>query len=342
MTITAINEQLLRAMGVGIALFGGNALDLRYANEIFQRWFEGEPATDCATLFPKLDVEEMLRATAAGSRFTFEVHRRQRRRTLVLSMIFSHVEIAGEPLIILECQNITRIRELEAMLASYSTMVERNLSGVERERDTLRSRILELLPAGTLEDPGGQIALEAQRVAAASVLVANIRRPQDETHGENVPAQDLLAALASHHGALERIATPLGCERARILGGTYVGVAFGPVKDTLPALTDAAAMFVRYLDRCNESDPIRWTVSIGIDHGELIAGYIGRRARLHDVFGSAVDGAMLASEAARPMEVRLSRRAHRIAEGGLALPHPMTPAADDATAIVDITRHMRL
>jgi len=338
MTITAINEQLLRAVGVGVALFGGNALDLRYANEVFQRWFEGESATDCAGLFPRLDVGEMLAATAADQRFTFEVQRRQRRRTLVLSMIFSRVTLAGEPLIVLECQNITRIRELEAMLASYANMVERNLAEVERDRDALRARVLELLPAGAVSDPVGQIKVSAQRVAAASVLVASLRAT-DTPHDDDVPAQEHLTTLRSHHGALERIMAPLGGERVAVMGGVVVGAAFGPVRNTLPALADAAAMFMRYLERCNQSGGLPFTATVGIDHGEVVAGYISQRARPHDLFGSAVDGAMDASRAARPMEVRLTRRASEIAAEGAMLPHPVSLPAGETTAVLQLPRH---
>lgn len=332
MTLPAINEQLLRAVGVGVALFGGETLALRYANEIFERWFEGEKERDCAGLFPRLDAAAMLDATTRGERFTFEVHRRQRRRTLVLSLIFSQAEVSGEPLVILEVQNVTRIRELEAMLASYSTMVERNLAEVERERDALRTRVLELLPAGTREDGAGRLAVEADDLPAAGVLAVRLRRASDKGGAEAV-----LGELGAHHGALERIAAPLGCERVRVVGGLFLGVAAGPAEETLPALADVAAMFVRYLMRCNEAAEVAWTCAVGIDHGPAVAGSVGRRARFHDLVGPAVDGAMAASEAAAAMEVRLSARAHRLVVEGLALSH-LLEAAADGRAILGLSR----
>ena len=45
MTISAINEQLLRAIGVGIAIVGEEAFDFRFHNEKFAEWF-GEPAAE--------------------------------------------------------------------------------------------------------------------------------------------------------------------------------------------------------------------------------------------------------------------------------------------------------
>ena len=39
MSISAINENLLRAIGVGIAIVGEDGLDFRFNNEKFIEWF---------------------------------------------------------------------------------------------------------------------------------------------------------------------------------------------------------------------------------------------------------------------------------------------------------------
>jgi hypothetical protein len=41
----------------------------------------------------------------------------------------------GQALLVVECQNITRIRELESMIDSYSALVERNTREIEREKE---------------------------------------------------------------------------------------------------------------------------------------------------------------------------------------------------------------
>ena len=45
MSIAAINEQLLRAIGVGIAIVGEDDLDFQFHNEKLTEWF-GEPTDD--------------------------------------------------------------------------------------------------------------------------------------------------------------------------------------------------------------------------------------------------------------------------------------------------------
>ena len=41
MSIEAINEQLLRAIGAGVVLLGSDDFTIRFQNEAFGQWFEG-------------------------------------------------------------------------------------------------------------------------------------------------------------------------------------------------------------------------------------------------------------------------------------------------------------
>ena len=60
MTIAAINEQLLRAIGVGVALLDLENFRLRFSNDTFREWFGeievGKPLTE---MFPALDFGEV-------------------------------------------------------------------------------------------------------------------------------------------------------------------------------------------------------------------------------------------------------------------------------------------
>lgn len=62
MAIASINEQLLRAVGVGIALFDGKTGNLQFCNDVFSEWFDDAgPGVSIQTLFPELDLTEYRR-----------------------------------------------------------------------------------------------------------------------------------------------------------------------------------------------------------------------------------------------------------------------------------------
>ena len=57
MSIEAINEQLLRAIGVGVALIELDKYTVQFRNDTFNEWFgDNDTATTLPDFFPSLDV----------------------------------------------------------------------------------------------------------------------------------------------------------------------------------------------------------------------------------------------------------------------------------------------
>ena len=69
MSIAAINEQLLRAIGVGVALLELESLSLRFGNDTFREWFgEIEPGQHLGDLFAGLDIAAIVAGLASEGR----------------------------------------------------------------------------------------------------------------------------------------------------------------------------------------------------------------------------------------------------------------------------------
>ena len=111
MSIAAINEQLLRAIGVGIAIVGEDDLDFQFHNEKLTEWF-GEPTEDATllTVFPDIDIDLLRADIAAGRSHAIELKVKPKRRTLVMALSVSRAMSNSQALLVIECQNITRIR----------------------------------------------------------------------------------------------------------------------------------------------------------------------------------------------------------------------------------------
>jgi PAS domain-containing protein len=104
MSISAINEQLLRAIGVGIAIVDEENLDFRFCNEKLAEWF-GEPASDATllTVFPNIDVDVLRADLAAGRPHAVELKIKPKRRTLVIALNISQALTNGHSLLVVEC-----------------------------------------------------------------------------------------------------------------------------------------------------------------------------------------------------------------------------------------------
>ena len=192
MNIATINEQLLRAIGVGIAIVGEEHLDFRFGNETFSSWF-GVQAADAtlSTVFPDIDIDALRADLAAGRSHAVELTIKPKRRRLVIALSFNQATSNDQSLLVIECQNITRMRELESMIDSYSAMVERNTREIEREKERVeRLLLIEVITRAANEatsvEQAMQIALD--RVCAHTRWPVGHGYVLDRSTGELIPS----------------------------------------------------------------------------------------------------------------------------------------------------------
>ena len=293
MSIEAINEQLLRAIGVGVALVDMDTLALRFRNDTFVDWFgDADPAVGLAEMFPALDVAAVTAALADGGTHTTEASFKLRRRTMTVAMEFNRARDAGETIAVLVCQNITRIKELESMIDSYSMMVERNTAEIKREKEQVEKLLLNLMPRAAYEEYRTFGVVAPRLFEPVSVLALDFAGFDDlaSRHDPGVVTSELNDIFT----AFDRIGEQFGCERIRANGDSYIAVSGmpDPVADHAGAVADAALRFLRYLGQRNESHPIRWEARVGLASGRVIGSVVGVQKYIYDVFGPTVTGAL--------------------------------------------------
>ena len=329
MSIAAINEQLLRAVGVGIALFDGAGMRLLFSNKVFQDWFEGaESGTALADLFPELEIETMRAAVEAEGRYTAELKFRKKRRTLVLAQVFTRAEIGEGSVFILECQNITRIRELESMIESYSTMVERNTREIQREKEQVEKLLLNIMPRAAYEEYKSFGVVAPQKFESVSVLVLDFVEFAETI--ERLPPATFVSELNELYSAFDRIGEQFACERIKTTGDTYLCIAgmHDPTSDHIAAVANAALRFIRYLARRNDNAETGWRCRIGLGTGAVVGSVVGVQKYVYDIFGPAVNQAMEARAQASAMEALANAPVAEALVGTLELAAPRAQSAE--------------
>ena len=104
MSIEAINEQLLRAIGVGVALLDLERMRFRFTNDTFREWFgDIDPDQHLGDLFPDFDLPALKAALEQEGRFTSETTFRKRRRTMTIAMAFNRALDGDRRIIVLVC-----------------------------------------------------------------------------------------------------------------------------------------------------------------------------------------------------------------------------------------------
>lgn len=303
MSIEAINEQLLRAIGIGVALIDLGDLSLRFRNDTFVEWFGDDDAARLPELFPELDTAALQDAMKDGGRFTTEAGFKLRRRKMSVALEFNRALEQGAQLAVLVCQNITRIKELESMIDSYSMMVERNTLEIKKEKEQVERLLLNLMPRAAYEEYK-TFGIVAPRlfdpVSVLAVEFADFNAAQD-AHDPGV----IVSELNDVFGAFDRIGEQFGCERIRTNGDSYISVSGvpDPAADHATAVANAAVRFVRYLNRRNETHPITWNIRVALTTGRVTGSVVGVQKYIYDVFGPAVRDAMELRRYAEPMAI---------------------------------------
>ncbi|MEM7076157.1 MAG: adenylate/guanylate cyclase domain-containing protein [Pseudomonadota bacterium] len=304
MSIEAINEQLLRAIGVGVALIDLQTLEVRFRNDTFDGWFasDGPPGT-LPDLFPDLELETLRADLAQDKTFNAELSFKLRRRTMTVAMEFNRAVDAGENIAVLVCQNITRIKELESMIDAYSMMVERNTHEIKREKEQVERLLLNMMPRAAYEEYKTFGVVSPRLFDPVSVLAIDFIGFDDvlSKHDPGV----IVSELNDIYSGFDRIGAQFSCQRIRTNGDSYLAVSGvpDPNQDHANAVAQSAIRFLRFLERRNASHPIRWVARIGVASGSVLGSVVGSQNYIYDVFGETVSGALRHRGAAGDMSI---------------------------------------
>ena len=304
MSIAAINERLLRAIGVGVAIVRSDDLGVIFHNQSFAEWFgTPEEGTILPDVLTGVTAEALAPALEDGGRVDLEVSIKPRRRTLIIAVAITAMNSDEKKLLVVECQNITRIRELEGMIDSYSTMVERNTRELEREKERVERLLLNLMPRSVYEEFKTFGVVTPQLYQEVSVLMLDF---VDFTKfaAETDPTVTL-SELNDIFTAFDRIAEQFGCERIKTIGDAYLAVCGMPEKtpDHMQVVARCATRFLRYLERRNQSHQHTWRARVGLGTGAAVGSVVGIQKYVYDVFGPAVNIAARLQVMAEPMTV---------------------------------------
>ncbi|KUJ86116.1 adenylate cyclase [Ruegeria marisrubri] len=304
MSISAINENLLRAIGVGVAVVRASDLSFIFHNEPFAEWF-GTPqdGASLTSVLEGLDETELDRVRNEGVKYSVELQIKPKRRTLVFALNISAANSLDEKIMVIECQNITRIRELESMIDSYSTMVERNTRELEREKERVERLLLNLMPRSVYEEFKTFGVVTPQLYENVSVVMLDFVDFTD--FAARTDPTITLSELNDIFTAFDRIVEQFGCERIKTIGDAYLAVAGmpDPTPDHATAVAHCATRFLRYLERRNESHPHKWQARIGLGTGAAVGSVVGIQKYVYDVFGPAVNMASRLQVFANPMKI---------------------------------------
>ncbi|MEM7445367.1 MAG: adenylate/guanylate cyclase domain-containing protein [Pseudomonadota bacterium] len=307
MNLETFNRMLLESAGVGLAILEPDSLEILFGNRRFIEWFPGAAGagTVLTDVLVEMNVDKMEARLDAGRSYSTEIKVKMKRREVSLAITISRSEHKEMPALILECQNISKIKELEYMIESYSKMVEKQNRSLQAGKERVEKLLLNIMPKSVYEELKTFGVSTPQRYDEASILMVDF---VDFT--EMAISQDpagIISELNDIFTAFDRIAEQFGCERLKTIGDAYMAVSGIPeaTPDHAVNIAKLAVLMLRYLKRRNEAHRQEWRCRIGINSGPVIGSIVGVQKYVYDIFGPGVNLASRMEELSDPMQITL-------------------------------------
>jgi adenylate cyclase len=186
------------------------------------------------------------------------------------------------------------VRELEKsreLIRGKNDELKNLLDQVVAERKVSERLALHVPPDSIAARLPARPDVTADSFGDATVLVADVVGFTELAPA--VSADRLALMLDEIFGAFDALAGERGLRRVKTLGNSYLAVSGVPVPSADHAARAAhlSLEMLQALDRFNERTASTLQVRIGIATGPLVAGVIGRRQYLYDVWGDAANAA---------------------------------------------------
>jgi adenylate cyclase len=203
-------------------------------------------------------------------------------------------------------------KRLRDQHASYLGLIEREK---KRSDDLLRA----VLPPGAIRELKATNVLEPRRYEGVAVLFCDI--VEFTSYCDTTPPEQVVAELQRLVESFEQVVARHGMEKIKTIGDALLATA-GLLQEVDDPLVASVRCGLDLVAAARETKP-HWRVRVGIHHGPVVAGIVGRRQFLFDLWGDTVNTAARVVSCANvnsvfmasPVWMRIRDRCHARSHG---------------------------
>ena len=179
-----------------------------------------EPDQPLSERVPGLDVARAGERLARGRPYSVEVDVKAGARTVSIDLALHASTLDGREVVLLEGSDVTKRKETEYMLDSYSRMAEKNARELQREKERAEKLLLNIMPRAVFEEMKDFGSVSPARFDEATILMLDFVDFTEMTVSQN--PGELVSELNDIFSAFDRIVELFNCERMKPIGHAYL------------------------------------------------------------------------------------------------------------------------
>jgi adenylate cyclase len=307
-------KKIAQTLKVGVAIVEPEGWNVLFENACFFKWFPptsdaDEPLTERMSGFNTSRIQARLQE---GRAFNFETEAQIGERKFPIEVEVRPLPDDESGQVVVECHDLSKRKQAEYMLESYSKLAEKNAKELEREKERVERLLLNIMPKSVYEEMMDYGTVTPQLFDQASILMIDF-----VGHTEMAIARDpaaLVTELNDIFTVFDRITDMFGCERIRTVGDAYVAVSGlpEPTPEHAHNVARVALRMLRYIERRNSAHPEAWHCRVGINSGPVIGSLVGIQKYVYDIFGPGINMASRMETLSESMKITISESTYQL------------------------------
>ena len=183
---------------------------------------------------------------------------------------------------------------------------------ISEEKGKSDKLLMNILPAGVANELKEQGKTEPRLFNNVTVCFTDI---VDFTEiSAKMEPRLLIAELNEIFTAFDNIVESHHCERIKTIGDSFMAVCGLPDEDPLHAenIIRSAVDMIQFLEKKNLESKIDWKIRVGIHTGDVIAGVVGIKKYIYDLFGDTINTASRMECNAETMRINVSETTYNL------------------------------
>ncbi len=198
------------------------------------------------------------------------------------------------------------------LLAFFAKQRNEALAALRREQDRSERLLVNILPASVAERLKAATQRIADQFASASILFADV---VDFTPlAQRLPPAEVVGVLDELFSRFDALVERHGLEKIKTIGDCYM--AASGVPDPRPDHARMAALLALDMQDAVASSAVarecHLVLRIGINSGPVVAGVIGTKRFLYDLWGDAVNTASRMESHSTPGDIQITRATYEL------------------------------